>query len=350
MNRIATTPSSLALALIVLIAALFLGACALGPTAPTPPATPIALTPTITSLPDEAIMDDSVALTDTMPAEPAIVLTPLAEVTVPAADAVVAVTNTVSAPLTTTEPATVTALVSDNQPIAALAVGVNAALDPFELIDEAGNLVGFDIDLMNALAQAASIEVSFVTMDFDQLLPAVVNGDIDVAISAISRTAEREAVVAFTDPYFTSDQSPISFFGGGQGLAVRTETTNLQTLADLTETVTIGVKSGTTGDAFVVENTPAQIVRYDEAPAALTALANGEVAAVVTDISVIAEFVMDNPTLDVQLMGTPLTIEEYAIAVNSDRIDLLQLLNAGLAKLRNDGTYDLIFDKWFTLP
>ncbi len=357
MNRTQITPkcqrfSYAMISPILLIAAVFLlAACALGPAAPTPPSPPIMLTPTITPL-----AANGAAVSEPVSAEPAIVLTPLTEVTPPSTEVTVAIPNAITAPITTTglttvtAPTTVTAVISDNQPIAALVVGVNAQLDPFETIDGSGNLVGFDIDLMNAIAQAASIEVSFVIMDFDKLLPAIVNGDIDVAISAITRTEEREEVVAFTESYFTSDQSPVSFFGGGQGLAVRTDTTDIQSVADLTADVTVGVKSGTTGDTFVVENTPAQIVRYDEAPDALAALANGDVAAVVTDISVIAEFVMDNPTLDVQLMGSPLTVEEYAIAVNKDRLDLLQLLNAALTKLRDDGSYDLIFEKWFKLP
>lgn len=363
MNRTQTAPKcqrfshAVIVPMLLVTAIVLLAACALGPAAPTPPATPIMLTPTITP-----VAANSAGVSDTIPAEPAIVLTPLTQVTPPSTDVTVVITSEVTAPMTATEPTTVTtpttttapttvtAVVSDNQPIKALVVGVNPQLDPFETIDGGGNLVGFDIDLMNAIAQAASIEVSFITMDFDQLLPAVANGEIDVAISAITRTEEREQLVAFTEPYFTSDQSPVSFFGGGQGLAVRSDTTNIQRAADLTAAVTVGVKSGTTGDTFVVENTAAEIVRYDEAPDALAALANGDVAAVVTDISVIAEFVMDNPTLDVQLMGSPLTMEEYAIAVNPERIDLLQLLNAALAKLRDDGSYDLLFEKWFTLP
>ncbi len=369
MNRTQMTPKcqrfshAVIVPMLLVTAIVLLAACALGPTAPTPPATPIMLTPTITP-----VAANSADGNEAAPAEPAIILTPLTEVQPPSTGVTVVAHSAVTAPVTTTDatmvtvpmtattpatvtiPTTVTAVVSDNQPIEALVIGVNAQLDPFETIDGSGNLVGFDIDLMNAIAQAASIEVSFVTMDFDQLLPAVANGDVDVAISAITRTKEREEVVTFSEPYFTSDQSPVSFFGGGQGLAVRSETTDIQSAADLTADVTVGVKSGTTGDAFVVENTAAQIVRYDEAPDALAALANGDVAAVVTDISVIAEFVMDNPTLDVQLMGSPLTVEEYAMAVNKDRLDLLQLLNAALSKLHDDGSYDLIFEKWFKLP
>lgn len=345
----------------IFVCALFLTACGTTtPAAPTPAATPIVLaaTSTPTSLPptptltpisqaetaavepmtETTTLSGETSVTGTQPLSVAAPLTPDSEIPI------VPLTETVA--LSQTEPE----LPAIEEPLQAIVVGVNAEFDPFEYRDEAGQLVGFDIDLINALAQVTSIEVSFVDMDFNELIPAVVNGEIDGAISAITRTDERAELVAFTDPYFTTDQSPVSFFSGGQGLAVRTDTTNIQSAADLTETIKVGVKSGTTGDFFVVENSTAQIVRFDESPEALTALANGDVDAVVTDIAVIAEFVTDHPELNVQLMGQPLTVEAYAIVVNKERPDLLQILNAGLTRIREDGTYDQIFEKWFELP
>ncbi|MCB0065096.1 MAG: basic amino acid ABC transporter substrate-binding protein [Caldilineaceae bacterium] len=346
-------------------------ACTALPTAPTLAPTPMVLEPTViptTPTPSvivieptaEATVAPSTPLTATGATAPDPMASDLvtAPVNITATDGVSPVVTATDS-VTTTAPLTVTTQQTDpaqsvvpaeEQPVVALTVGVNAAFDPFEYRDEQGQLVGFDIELMNALAQAASVEVSFVDMDFNELIPAVAAGEIDVAISAITWTEERAAQVAFTEPYFTTDQSPVSFFRGGQGLAVRTDTTMIQAAADLTADVRVGVKSGTTGDFFVVENTEAQIVRFDEAAPALAALAAGEVEAVVTDIAVIAEFVTDHPDLNVQLMGKPLTIETYAIAVNQERVDLLQILNAALVKIQKDGTYDQIFEKWFQLP
>lgn len=346
---------------LLVVVVLLLSACVAMPAAPTPAPTPIDLAPTFTPLAPEVMTttpqsagasEDPAADLATSDAEvlaetaPVSMTTAMTGERVNTASSGAAVTTT----LPITELVTPTAVVADEEPIIAITVGVNAELDPFETIDENGNLVGFDIDLMNAIAQVASVEVSYVPMDFDELLPAVAAGELDTAVSAISWTEERAKLVAFTDPYFTSDQSPVSFFGGGLGLAVRSTTTNLQSAADLTADITVGVKSGTTGDTFVIENTTAQIVRYDESPDALLALSQGDVQAVVTDISVIAEFITDNPTLDVQLMGEPLTVEEYVIAVNKDRLDLLELLNASLIRVREDGTYDTLFAKWFQLP
>lgn len=349
-------------------------ACAAAPTAATPAPTPAPAVPTFTPVitPAEvapggplsttgnvtttdvaAVTDVMTVTTSALEASPVVTsadpVTTAPGTTAPATDQTAATTTTTQ---TVQESAAVTqpVLPAIEQPVEALVVGVNAEFDPFEYRDEAGQLAGFDIDLINALAQASNIEVSFVDMDFNALIPAVVDGEVDLAISAMTPTEERAELVAFTDPYFSTDQSPVSYFSGGQGLAVRSDTTMIQTAADLTPGIKVGVKSGTTGDFYVVENTDAEIVRFDESPTALMALANGDVKAVVTDIAVIAEFVTDHPDLNVQLMGTPLTVESYAIAVSKERPDLLQIFNAALTKIRDDGTYDTLVEKWFQVP
>lgn len=343
---------------------LALAACAVTPTAATPAPTPVPVVPTVTPVitPAEVVTTGPLTTTGSVTSTDVTAITDVVTATTSAVEASPAVTSDVPMTAETTSSTAMTETAQESsvapqpvlptveQPVAALVVGVNAEFDPFEYRDEAGQLAGFDIDLINALAQAANIEVSFVDMDFNALIPAVVAGEVDLAISAMTPTEERAELVAFTEPYFSTDQSPVSYFSGGQGLAVRSDTTMIQTAVDLTAGVKVGVKSGTTGDFYVVENTDAEIVRFDESPTALMALANGDVEAVVTDIAVIAEFVTDNPDLNVQLMGTPLTVESYAIAVSQERPDLLQIFNAALAKIREDGTYETLVDKWFQVP
>ena len=85
---------------------------------------------------------------------------------------------------------------------AKLTVGINAEFFPFEYYDENGNLTGFDIDLMNYIGERIGFEVEYVDMPFDKLIPSVVSGEVDCAISAITATDERKSVVDFTIPYF----------------------------------------------------------------------------------------------------------------------------------------------------
>jgi ABC-type amino acid transport substrate-binding protein len=234
--------------------------------------------------------------------------------------------------------------------VVAITVGVNAQFEPFVYLDANGQLVGFDIDLINALAQAGQFEVGFVDMSFEELLSAVASGEIDAAISAITITEERQQQIDFTDPYFESGQALVSYFNAGQGLAVRTDNMTITSTAALTEAVTVGVKADTTGATFVENETEAQVVPFPEAEPALAALANGDVDAVVVDVPVIVSYMRANPTAGIKLAGRPITDEQYGIAVSKDKPEVLTVLNQALAQLREDGTYDTIFQRWFGAP
>ena len=83
-------------------------------------------------------------------------------------------------------------------------VGINAQLPPFEYYDENGDLYGFDIDLMNYIGEKTGLEIEFVDMEFDALIPAVINGKVECAISAISITEERNSVIDYSIPYLSA--------------------------------------------------------------------------------------------------------------------------------------------------
>lgn len=230
-----------------------------------------------------------------------------------------------------------------------LVVGVNAEFKPFEYVDEQGALTGFDIDLIKALAAAGGLEITFEDREFASLIPGVVTGDINLAISAITITPHRQTQVAFTEPYFVTGQATVAAAEAGQGLAVRVDST-LQSTEQLTNTSRVGVQSSTTGDFFLTERTPAQIIRFDTADQALQALAKAEIDAVLTDAPVIAQFIKDHPDLNLQLVSGPVNEEQYAIAVSKDQPALLTRLNELLAELRTNGDYDRIFNQWFGTP
>ncbi len=231
-----------------------------------------------------------------------------------------------------------------------LVVGVNAEFKPFEYLDEQGALAGFDIDLMKALAAAGDLEITFEDREFASLIPGIVTGEIDLAISAITITAHRQTQVAFSEPYFATGQAGIASLDAGQALAVHTDNSTLQSIDQLTDTSRVGVQSSTTGDFFLTERTPAQIIRFETADKALQALANAEIDAVLTDAPVIAQFIKDHPELTVQLVSGPVNEEQYAIAVSKERPALVAQINELLAELRANGDYDRIFNQWFGNP
>jgi peptide/nickel transport system substrate-binding protein len=214
-------------------------------------------------------------------------------------------------------------------------VGNNAEYPPFESVDESGNIVGFDIDLMNAIAREAGFAVEYVNTRWDGIFVALASGEFDAVISAATITPERAETVDFSDPYFDA----------GQVITVRADTTDITGPDDLAGKK-VGVQLGTTGDIWLTENTQAEVVRYDENTLAFQALATGEVDAAVADSPTAADIVKANPEMNLKLLPGVYTEEQYGIAVNKDRPEVLAAINKGLAAVKASGEYDTIYEKW----
>ncbi len=217
-------------------------------------------------------------------------------------------------------------------------VGTNAEYPPFEYVDENGEIVGFDIDLMKAIAEEAGLEVEFVNTRWDGIFVALASGEFDAVISAATITDERKQTVDFSDPYFNA----------GQVLAVK-KGSDIKGVEDLAGKK-VGVQLGTTGDIWATENTDAEVVRYDEITLAMQALANGEVDAVINDGPTTADMIQANPEWEVEIVAGPFTDEFYGIAVRKDKPELLQAINEGLKKVKESGKYAEIYEKWFGTP
>jgi polar amino acid transport system substrate-binding protein len=215
-------------------------------------------------------------------------------------------------------------------------IGTNAEYPPFEFVDEAGDITGFDIDLMEAIAEEAGFEFEFVNTRWDGIFVALASGEFDAVISAATITEEREEMVDFSDPYFNA----------GQRIAVRADETGIGGPEDLGGK-RVGVQLGTTGDIWLTDETEAEVVRYDENTLAFQALANGDVDAAVADGPTAADIIKANPEMNLKLVEGVYTDEEYGIAVNPDRQDLLAAINEGLAAVKESGQYDEIYDEYF---
>lgn len=215
-------------------------------------------------------------------------------------------------------------------------VGMNAEYPPFEFVDESGNIVGFDVDLINALAERAGFDVELVNTKWDGIFAALAAGEFDVVCSAVTITEERSQIVDFTDPYFNA----------GQSIAVRADNDEIQSVEDL-KGKRIGVQLGTTGDIEASKIEGAEVKRYEEITIAFQALANGDVDAVINDTPTSAAIIKANPELNAKLVGEPFTDEWYGIAVNKNKPEIRDALNKALKEIKEDGTYDKIYKKWF---
>jgi polar amino acid transport system substrate-binding protein len=220
-----------------------------------------------------------------------------------------------------------------------LVVGTDAAYAPFESQNEKGEIVGFDIDLMRAIAQKAGTEVKFVNTPWEGIFNALAQGDRDLLVSTITITAERKQTIDFSDPYFDAHQL----------IAVK-EKSKVAKFADL-KPLKVGVQTGTTGDEVVSKllgKTSTQVRRFESTPLALKELEAGGVDAVVIDNGVLVNFVTNNPGSKLRLVNDPaFEPEQYGIAVRKGNVELLAKINKGLAEVRADGTYDRLYATYF---
>ena len=218
-------------------------------------------------------------------------------------------------------------------------VGTDAAYAPFESQNEKGEIVGFDIDVMAAIAKKAGIEVKFVNTPWEGIFKALEQGDRDAVVSAVTITEERKQTLDFTAPYFDAVQL----------IAVK-EGSKVAKFADLKK-LKVGVQTGTTGDEAVTKllgKTSTNIKRFESTPLALKELEAGGVDAVVADNGVVIHYLANNPGGKFkQISDKEFTPEQYGIAVKKGNAELLAKLNEGLAGIKADGTYDQMFAKYF---
>lgn len=200
-----------------------------------------------------------------------------------------------------------------------------------------GEFTGFDIELMRAIADDLGLDLAVNNIGFDPITSglAMEAGDCDIAAAAITITDEREENIDFSDGYFSGDQSLLT-----------RDDTGITTLAD-TSGRNLGVQTGTTGELYANENAgDASIVSFENPGDLILALTAGEVDAVLQDIVVNGDAALNNDNF--VLVETYPTDEFYGFAVKEEGSEaLLEAVNESLQKLRDDGTYDDIYDEFF---
>ena len=214
-------------------------------------------------------------------------------------------------------------------------VATDATWPPFEMVDETTKeIIGFDIDLMKAIAEKGGFEVEFVNVGFDPLLAGMASCQYDAAISAITITEERKADFAFSGPYF----------GAGQVVVVRVDNTDI-TGKDSLSGKTVGAQIGTTGAIAIEDVEGATLKTYDDIGLAYQDLINGQVDAVVADDGLAKGYVTKN-SAEIKIVGDPFTDESYGIAVCKTNTDLLDKINKGLEAVKGEGLLDQLTQKW----
>jgi polar amino acid transport system substrate-binding protein len=214
-----------------------------------------------------------------------------------------------------------------------LTVGSDIPYPPFEE-GKPGDYTGFEVELMEAVAENIGRTAEFQDTSFDTIFRDLAQGKFEAVASATTITDEREESVDFTNPYYESEQAILVKKGG-----------SIDSVGGL-KGATVGVQQGTTGEEFTDEKADAGEVRtYPGGPDAVNALATGVVDAVVIDIPVAENAAEGNGAVEVSA-AIP-TEEEYGFVVKQGETELLEELNEGLKEVEEDGTYAKLFEKWF---
>ncbi len=222
-----------------------------------------------------------------------------------------------------------------------LTMSTNASFPPYEMVADDGSFEGIDIEVAGAIAEKLGLELQVDDMGFDAALQAAQTGKSDMVMAGVTITEERQAVMDFSNSY-----------ANGVQVVIVKEGSPIQTVDDLANANMIGCQMGTTGYTFC-SDTPENggfgedhVTPYDDGAAAVQALMNGQIDAVVIDNKPAQEYVAANPGL--KILDGDFTNEDYAIGVAKGNTALLDAINGALEELTNDGTIQSIVDKYIS--
>ncbi|MGH6897481.1 MAG: ABC transporter substrate-binding protein [Geminicoccaceae bacterium] len=222
-------------------------------------------------------------------------------------------------------------------------IGTEGAYPPFNSIDTDGKLVGFDIDIANALCAAANFECEFVIQDWDGIIPGLIAKKYDAIVASMSITEQRKEVVDFTDKYYNTPAKFVAPKGAGldispEGLAGKA----------------VGVQRATIHENFLRGEFPEVDVRaYATQDEANADLVSGRVDLIMADsVALLEGFLKTDAGQDFEFVGPDYSDPKYhgegaGIAIRKGEDDLRATFNEAIDKIRADGTYEAIAEKYF---
>lgn len=216
-----------------------------------------------------------------------------------------------------------------------LVVGTDATYPPLEYMDEKKEIIGFDIDLAKELAKNLNVELEVRNISFDTLFSALKKGEIDMVISSVTITQEREKEMLFSSPYLNA----------GQIIVTKKTNSSVVDTRSLSA-ITVGVQKDTTSETEAKKYTT-KVKTYVDYDAALKDLKNGMLGALIIDYPAAVTMVQSSRDT-LKIVGSPFTSEFYGIAIAQDNTDLATRVNEALAVLKRENVLSQLEAKWFT--
>lgn len=211
---------------------------------------------------------------------------------------------------------------------------------PFDTTNKDGEIVGFDMDLLNAIGKDQNFKVKYKSMEFDSLVPAIESNNADIIAAAMTVTKDRAKKVAFSNSYYS----------GGVVVVVKNNNTTIKSVDDLTTSMTVGAQAGTTsGDKATSLYKSGKIKKaelLDGNDKLFLQVQNGDIEVMLIDRVAAEQYVSNKGKGKVKIVGNVLDAEDTAFAVNKDNKSLLEKINKGLKNVIKDGTYSKLCKKW----
>jgi putative lysine/arginine/ornithine/histidine/octopine transport system substrate-binding protein len=220
-----------------------------------------------------------------------------------------------------------------------LRIGTEGAYAPFNMRGPSGEVTGFDIDIAQALCAEMKATCTVVTQDWDGIIPALQNKKFDFIAASMSITAERQEVVAFTDPYYTNRLQYVAKKGA-----------TLDVSNDAMKEKAIGAQRATIAAEWLAENlgSGSNVKLYDTQENAYLDLEAGRTDAVLADLFVSYEWLKSDAGQAFEFKGEPVfDNDKIGIAVRKADTELVQRLNTALKTIVDNGTYAKINAKYF---
>lgn len=217
-----------------------------------------------------------------------------------------------------------------------LVVATDTAFVPFEF-KQGNKYVGFDIDLWDAVAKELKLDYSLKPMDFSGIIPALQTRNVDLALAGITITEERKKAIEFSDGYYKS----------GLLVMVKSNNDQVKSIADLNGKV-VAVKSGTGSVDYAKTHIKTKDLRqFPNIDNAYMELGTNRADAVLHDTPNILYFINTAGRGQFKAVGESLEAQQYGIAFPKGSDELREKVNGALKTLRENGTYNAIYKKWF---
>ena len=228
----------------------------------------------------------------------------------------------------------------DIQSRGVLRVGMEPGYMPFEMTNKRGDIVGFDVDMAKRMAKAMGVKLELVSTAWDGIIPALITKKFDIIMSGMTLTQERNLKISFASPYIVIGQSI---------LIDKKLAGEIKSYKDLNnKKYEVASKLGTTGEQATKRMIPkATYISFETEQEGVMDLLNGKIDAFVYDLPFNAIAFAEKGQKKLILLDEPFTYEPLAWAVNKGNADFRNWLDNFLVQVKNDGTYDKIYKKWF---